>query len=420
MLLTDLYALSSGGTDWTEALRAAAQSLAEAGGKIIVPPGVYNTGSVQLFSNTTLLLTAGATLRFFDDPDCFPLIDGEFEGIPGKIHRACLFADEAENIRIGGNGTIDGNGARWWAAKRANALANPRPYLVHLRNCKHITLEGVQLINSPTWTVHPQYCRNVTLRGLRIINPPDSPNTDGIDPNGCTHVRISDCYIDVGDDCIAIKSGTEDTPNALPCENILITNCTMARGHGGVVIGSEMRGDVRNVVVSACIMQHTDRGIRIKTRRGRGGTVENLRFSDILMNDVACPFVINMYYFCGKDGKTDYVRNKAAAPVTPATPIVRDVQLDGISVRGATACAGFLYGLPESPIRDVSISNVSISMQSGTPGFAAMMDDLPQMEATGFFLRNVQGLGLHALRISGEAGEPMDIDKTVTKDEAGQ
>lgn len=157
--------------------------------------------------------------------------------------------------------------------------------------------------NSPNWTIHPVRCENVTIDNLTIVNPFDSPNTDGIDPESCRNVRITGCHIDVGDDCIAVKAGTEDALEDVPCENIAITGCTMVHGHGGVVLGSEMSGGIRRVSITGCVFDGTDRGIRIKSRRGRGGAVEDVSVTGIVMNDVLCPLVINLMYFCGKDGK---------------------------------------------------------------------------------------------------------------------
>src|SRR5207245_3333293 len=151
-------------------------------------------------------------------------------------------------------------------------------------------------LNSPAWTINPVRCENVTVHRVTIKNPADSPNTDGINPDSCRYVHISDCHIDVGDDCITIKSGieTEAEDKRGPCENITITNCTMAHGHGAVVLGSEMSGDVRNVVISNCVFSETECGIRIKTRRGRGGVIEDVRVSNIVMSDVLLPFSVNL------------------------------------------------------------------------------------------------------------------------------
>ncbi len=399
---------------WTEAFRAAVNALtSQGGGTLLVPAGRYKTGPVLLNSNITLRLEAGAQLVFSDEEALYPLVDTEFEGIPGRAYMPCVYAVDAHAVRVEGDGSIDGSGAAWWEKKKRGELRYPRPYLVCFQRCTDVSLSGITLLNSPSWTVHPLYCDHVTLTNLIIRNPADSPNTDGIDPDGCSNVRIADCLIDVGDDCIAIKSGTEDTPVKHASENIIITGCHMLHGHGGVVIGSEMSGGVKNVLVTGCVFQGTDRGIRLKTRRLRGGSAENLAFSHILMEDVLCPFVFNMYYYCGKGGKTPEVRDKAPRPVDGGTPGLCDITITDVTVRGATVCAGFLYGLPESPVRRVRIKDCTVVMRAGQPGYAAMMDDLEPMEAAGLYLRNGEDVDVSGLRVVGCAGETMNADASV-------
>ncbi|MFH1513269.1 MAG: glycoside hydrolase family 28 protein, partial [Bacillota bacterium] len=353
MNLKDFGHLAIGGL-WTEAFRAAVNALtSQGGGTLSVPAGRYLTAPILLASDIALRLDAGAVIALTDDERQFPLVDTEYEGVSALSYMPCVYARDARNVRVTGAGTIDGSGAKWWNLQREGTLRHPRPYLVCFQNCTDVMMDGVTLVNSPCWTVHPLYCDHVTLSRLTIRNPVDSPNTDGINPDASSNVRIADCLIDVGDDCIAIKSGTEDTPDRRACENIIISGCHMLNGHGGVVIGSEMSGGVKNVLVTGCVFRGTDRGIRLKTRRGRGGSAENLSFSHILMEDVLCPFVFNMYYHCGKGGKLPGVADKAPHPVTGGTPSLCDVTITDVTVRGATACAGFLYGLPESPVRRV-------------------------------------------------------------------
>lgn len=211
------------------------------------------------------------------------------------------------HIAVTGRGVVDGQGAAWWQRHRAGSLAHPRPRLISFQDCRNVRIAGITCINSPSWTVSPLRCENVTVDGITIVNPQDSPNTDGINPDSCHNVHIANCHIDVGDDCIAIKSGTEasDRSALQPCENITVTNCTMLHGHGGVVIGSEMSGSVRNVVISNCVFDGTDRGIRFKSRRGRGGVVEDVRVTNIIMRDVLCPVTVNLYYAVGVWGDPD-------------------------------------------------------------------------------------------------------------------
>lgn len=400
--------------DWTAAFQQAIADLrTRGGGTLIVPAGDYSTGAIRLYDNMTLHIESGAVLRFHQDASAFPLIDLEFEGIAGLAHQPCIYAEHAKNVTITGYGTLDGQGSYWWTRQRAGQNAHPRPYLVCFNHCEHVTLENVTLTNSPAWTVHPLYCRNVVIRGLNIKNPADSPNTDGIDPDGCQDVRIHDCTIDVGDDCIAIKSGTEDTPNRQVCERIIISNCHFLHGHGGVVLGSEMSGGIRNVVVSSCVFYETDRGIRLKTRRGRGGTVEGIQLNNLVMEKVMCPFVFNMYYFCGANGKMKHVWDKAPYPVTDATPCLRDVVISDVRARQCTACAGFFYGLAEMPVEGVKMQNVVVEMVDGAPGRPAMMDGCPEMQRAGFYLRNAADVDLRGVAVRGVQGDWLDADDSV-------
>jgi polygalacturonase len=208
----------------------------------------------------------------------------------------------------------------------------------------------VKFINSPFWTINPNFCENITIHGITINNP-DSPNTDGINPESCKNVRISDCYITVGDDCITIKSGRDAQGRRynVPCENISITNCTMLAGHGGVVIGSEMSGSVRNITISNCVFDGTDRGIRLKSTRGRGGVVENIRISNIVMRDIQREAII----FDLKYSKMP------EEPVSERTPVFRNIHLSDVSAVDVHIPV-YIRGLEEAPISDISLTNVQI------------------------------------------------------------
>ena len=296
---------------------------------------------------------------------------------------------------------------------REHKLAYVRPYMINFQYCKNIKIEDVTITMSPSWTVHPLYCDNMLVRGVTIKNPADSPNTDGIDPDGTRNLRILDCTIDVGDDCIAIKSGTEDTPDKHPSENITITGCTMLHGHGGVVIGSEMSGSVRNIAISNCIFYETDRGIRVKTRRKRGGAVEDVVVSNIVMDKVLCPFIFNMYYFCGKNGKMKYVWDKAPYPVDEGTPVLRNVQINNIIAKNVTSAAGFIYGLAEQYVENVQFTNCTVSMDpNGEPAVPAMLDNMEPMQAAGFYVRNASGIVFNNVVLKNVKGTIYDLDST--------
>ena len=384
--------------------RAIDEQAAQGGGRVAIPAGEFVTGSLVLRSNIELHLEAGSVLRFTDDFDAYPVIRARWEGYEQPVHRALVYAKGEKNVSITGLGTMEGQGAKWWAAFRAKELDAARPYFVSFEDCERVLLRGFRVQNSPAWTLHPLRCENVSIRGVTVVNPADSPNTDGIDPESCRHVRITDCHIDVGDDCIAIKAGTEDAEHPVPCENVTVTGCTMVHGHGGVVLGSEMSGCIRRVSISSCVFDGTDRGIRIKSRRGRGGAVEDVSVTGIVMHNVICPIVINMRYSCGKDGQSEYVSSQEPQPIGKGTPYVRRVRLGNIVATNVRSAAGCLYGLPEAPLEDISISNTQIHLVEDTPSMPVM--DMIQKPVTlaGLTANHVHGLRLNDLRIFGAKG----------------
>lgn len=384
---------------------------AQGGGTVHLPVGRYVCGSLFLRSNITLHLDAGAVILGSQNPDDYPVVHNRWEGQHRDTHAPLIAGQNLSNVTIAGRGTIDGRGKVWWKALRDRTLAFPRPRLVSFHDCSNVLIEGITATNSPSWTINPVHCQNVNIRGLTIINPPNSPNTDGINPDSCRSVRISDCYVSVGDDCITIKSGTEheQADRRAPCRDIAITNCTLERGHGGVVIGSEMSGGVKNVVISNCVFIDTDRGIRIKTRRGRGGIIEDIRVSNLIMEGVLCPFTMNLYYHVGARGNTE-VSAKEPRPVDEGTPRLRRIHYSHITAREAKRAAGFLYGLAEMPLEEITFTDVSISMAADAePGYPDMADDIPKMARAGFFVRNARGLRFDAVRISNHLGQAFDI-----------
>jgi len=359
------------------------------GGKVIVPTGEFLTGAIFLKDNIELYLSPGAVLKFSDQQEDYPVVTSRWEGVRREVYASCLYAENAKNISVTGFGTIDGNGLKWWHIFRneREKLSYPRPKLISFDNCSNITIKDITLMNSPSWTVNPIRCQNITIDNLSIYNPANSPNTDGIDPESCKNVRISNCHIDVGDDCIAIKAGTEDTSEHISCENITITNCTMIHGHGGVVLGSEMSGGIRNVTISNCVFQDTDRGIRLKSRRGRGGVVEDIRVNNIVMEGVICPFILNLYYFCGPKGKDKYVWDKNPYPITEETPMFRRIHFSQITARNVHASAGFIYGLAEQYVSEITFNDIAISMaENAIPGKPAMMAGIEDMKSRGFYI----------------------------------
>lgn len=416
MDINEYSALAHGGLDWSEAFQAAVRALKEqGGGELVISPGLYRTGPIRLESHITLRIQNGARLVFHADDARFPLVSMQDRGKTAQVHMACIYACEAEHITVTGDGILDGQGSYWWQRFREGSLSHPRPRLICFDHCRHIRLEGVTLLNSPSWTVHPLCCRDVSIRDIAIHNPWDSPNTDGINPDSCQDVKISGCTVDVGDDCITLKAGTELSDAPPPCERIIITGCHLLHGHGGIVLGSETSGGIRNVIVSDCIFHETDRGIRLKTRRGRGGTVEGLRVFNLIMDRVMCPFVFNMYYFCGPGGKEDSVRSKVPAPVDETTPALKDIFISGVSARRCSACAGFFYGLSERPVEGVVLRDIRVEMEPGAPdGTPAMMADCPRMAGEGFYLRNASNVRLVNTSVLNLRGAFLNTDESVS------
>jgi polygalacturonase len=377
------------------------------GGTVRLAAGRYVTGALELRSDVTLALEGGAVLAGSEDPADYPLIETRWEGRDQLTHAPLIGGSGLRNVAVTGRGTIDGQGAGWWKRHREKTLAHPRPRLISIADSSNVLIEGITAVNSAAWTIHPVRCENVTVDKVTIRNPADSPNTDGINPDSCRYVHISNCHIDVGDDCITIKSGreTEALDRRVPCENIAITNCTMARGHGGVVIGSEMSGDVRNVVISNCVFTGTDIGLRIKTRRGRGGVVEDVRATNIVMRDVLVPFTMNLFYNALAKGN-EIVADKRPRAIDAGTPRVRRLQFSQITAGNVHYAAAFLYGLPEMPIEDVTFRDVSIAMSpDARSGVPEHLDHEPPMSRVGFVARNVRGLRLDGVEVSGQLGE---------------
>jgi len=343
-------------------------------GKVIVPTGKFLTGPIFLKSHINFEVTAGATLLGHTNIDDYPGVAGRWEGIERKVYASLLTGHDLKNVSITGRGTIDAQGKVWWQAHEKNRalrrqhglsgrepdnppdspLKWPRPRVINLYRCKNVLIRDLTILDSPAWTVHPVYCEDVTVDNLTIIQPYESPNTDGINPDSCKNVRISNCYIDVGDDCITIKSGYNQDGRrvGIPCENIVVTNCTFVHGRGGVVIGSEMSGDVRNVAVSNCVFDGTLRGLRAKTGHGRGGVVENLRATNCIMRNIQdAAFSVTMSYGGSREG--------AIPEVTEETPTFRNIHWSNITIFDSNRTAS-IYGMPEMPLQNFSLSNIHV------------------------------------------------------------
>ncbi len=396
-----------------KALQAAVDAVSKAGGgEVVLPPGAYVSGSLFLRDGVVLRLEEGASLVGSSDVRDYPIVEGRWEGATRRMHASLVHAQSVRNSGITGKGTIDGRGEKWWELHRAKSLLFPRPRLIAFEDCEDIVLSDFRAKDSPSWTVNPVRSHNVVISRLVITNPPDSPNTDGIDPDSCENVEISDCFVSVGDDCIAIKAGSENESagKRASCDRIRISGCVLERGHGGVVVGSEMSGGIRDVVVTDCVFRGTDRGIRMKSRRGRGGLVEDFHASGIKMYDVDCPFAINLRYHCGARGDPE-VADLASRPFGPRTPVFRRLSFEYIEARNSGLAAAWIDGLAESPVEDVLFSNITIEMGGGgLPRPAEMSDWAPPLARAGFYAFDVRRLRLDTLHISGYAGPAYVID----------
>jgi polygalacturonase len=421
--ITDYGAVGDGHTKNAEAFAKAITACVTAGGgRVVVPAGLWLTGPIELKSNLNLHLEQGAVILFSPDFEDYPLIRKTWEGSAAVRCTPPLHGENLENIAITGEGIIDGSGQAWrpvkkskmtdsqwkkllasggvvdpagriwWPSKEAmngaktvrelNARSAElheyaaarqylRPVLLGLVNCKNILLDGPTFQNSPAWNLHPLLCENMIIRNVTVMNPWWGQNGDGLDIESCRNVIVNNCRFDVGDDAICMKSGKNEYGRARgrPTENIAISDCTVYHGHGGFVVGSEMSGDVRNIYVRNCSFLGTDVGIRFKSTRGRGGVVENIYIQDIRMKDIATDAVrLNMYYGLRfripGDEEPDTSASSAGAAVSEETPRFQDIHLRDIVCSGA-AGAMRLQGLPEMPIRKISLENVTISADKG-------------------------------------------------------
>lgn len=345
------------------------------GGTLLVPAGHYVSSPLFLKSHMTLLLAEGAVIAAPNSREGWPILAawdekkrciGTWEGLPEACFASVLTAIDCEHLTITGRGCIDGGGDRedWWSWPKETREGARRPRTVMLSHCHDVVLSGVTVRNSPSWTVHPVNCVRLLAAAIKIENPPDSPNTDGFNPESCVDTTVVGVKISVGDDCIAVKSGKRGAAPDLhlaETRGLHISNCLMERGHGAVVLGSEMSGGIFDVRISRCDFQGTDRGLRIKTRRGRGGKVSGITLESVHMQGVATPLAINAFYFCDADGKSEAVQSRETAAVGTDTPEISDINVIDVSAYQVQHAAAAFLGLPEAPILSVRIENFRVS-----------------------------------------------------------
>jgi polygalacturonase len=384
--ITDFGAAGDGKTDCTAAFACAIEACSKAGGgRVVVAPGVWFTGPIVLKSNVALHIAKGATISFATDPGRYlPEVLTRWEGVELMNYAPLIYAFGADNIAITGEGTLDGNAdaAHWWpwcgaerfgwrdgsprqtaqrldlfamgeartpVSKRGfGAASTLRPPFIQPYRCRNVLIEGITIRNAPFWQIHPVLCSDVTVR--RVMMDSHGPNNDGCDPESCDRVLIEGCTFDTGDDCIAIKSGRNGDGRRLgvPAQNIVIRDCLMRDGHGGVTIGSEISGGVRGVFVENCRMQSAELGsaIRIKSNAVRGGTLQSIHVRRVAITQVAhAVLTIDLNYEEGGNGSF--------------RPVVRDVTLEQVT-SGASRYGFDLQGLPRSSVSHIVLKNCDL------------------------------------------------------------
>jgi len=416
--LTDFGAVGNGETLCTDAFAKAIDALSKrGGGHLIVPRGIWHTGPIVLKSNIDLHLEMGAVILFAADETLYSLVKTSFEGLDTYRCQSPLSGNDLHDISITGQGVIDGNGRYWRPLKKSKvteaqwkeftsgggvetkkgywvpsegyakgeASSNMnvpqgmntkedwesvkrflRPVLVSLVNCKNVLLQDVIFQNSPAWNLHPLMCENIIIDHVLARNPAYAQNGDALDLESCRNALIVDSKFDAGDDGICIKSGkdADGRRRGRPCENVVVSGCTVFAGHGGFVVGSEMSGGVRNIMVRDCQFLGTDVGLRFKSTRGRGGIVENINIDGISMTDIKTDAITFNMYYGGKsvaemmaDG--DNPNNVDKMPVDETTPIFRNIKISNVVCNGAGRAMEF-NGLPEMPIDGISLSDITI------------------------------------------------------------
>ena len=381
--VTQYGAKGDGDADCSGAFRKAIEACSKSGGgRVIVPAGIFLTGPIHLQSNVDLHLSSGTVIRFDQDPKKYlPPVMTRWEGVECMNYSPLIYAFGRENVSVTGEGTLDGraDSAHWWPWKGNKNMgwtegmpnqaegrkklfqmgeqgvpvadrvlgegAYLRPNFIQFYSCRNILIEGVRIINSPMWEIHPVLCENVTVRNVHIDT--HGLNNDGCDPESCSDVAIRDCYFDTGDDCIAIKSGRNNDGRRvnMPCRDIVIQHCIFKDGHGGITIGSEESGGVRNVFAEDCELESPVlySALRIKSNAVRGGTVENVFLRNIRVGLVDRAVVdVDLFYEEGKNGGF--------------LPTIRTISVEHMTVEKCKTAFN-LVGYAEAPLKDIRFAD---------------------------------------------------------------
>ena len=361
VVITDAGALPDGTTVNTKAIQTAIDKCAASGGcVIVVPKGTFLSGALFLKQGVNLSVEKDGVLKGTTNIDDYPLINTRWEGTEEPWTSSFINAEGLTDLEISGEGTIDGSGEDWLQNRRApGAQPGPRrgrPRLIGIQNSKRVHVAGLNLHNQAVWCLFLLYSEDVVAENLKITAEHNIPSSDGIDIDSSKRVRVNNVYIDVNDDCISIKSGKDADGLRVnrPAEDIVIENSHFAYGHGGVAMGSETSGGIRNVEVRNCV---SDSGnwapIRFKTQPSRGGVVENITYRDIKLHDVKQAFEFNL----------EWRMVPPIAPPAKVLPVVRNVRI--INVTGDVQSVGVIHGLADSPIRDIHFANCRIAAQKG-------------------------------------------------------
>lgn len=383
----------------TEDIQAAIDQIGQAGGgQLIVEPGEYLTGPLELVSNLNLTLEEGAIIRFKDDPMLYPPVWTRWEGVECYAMHPLLYASEKQNVKIDGMGIIDGAGASWWDKfrdiesedrilprepyekrlaelntdykTRTGGGGRPstqylRPPLVQFWKCADIVIDGITLKNSPFWTLHMVYSNQITIKNMTFSNPADAINTDAMDIDSSENVTVSHCLLDVGDDGVTLKSGSGKDGIRVnrPTKSVKVSDCRILASHGGIAIGSETAAGISDVEVSNCTFEGTRRGIRLKSRRTRGGTIKNIKLQNLKMDACWCPISLEQYFAPGVlPNEEATVLSEQPQPVDETTPHIKNIEIKNITATNVRATAAFIVGLPEANIENVKIENFNWSL----------------------------------------------------------
>ena len=425
----DFGATGDGKTDDTMAIQSAIYA-APKGSRVLIPAGTYWVRPLFLVSDITIELVKEATLLGETDRTKYPILPAQilnndeivlelntWEGVPEKGFASIITGINVSNVKVIGEGVIDENSQNsdWWVNHKEMRIAW-RPKGVFLSNCEQIGFQGITVTNTPSWNLHPYFSNKIDFIDMKLISPKDSPNTDGCNPESCDQVNVIGVNFSVGDDCIAIKSGKYEIGMKYrqPTSNMTIRNCMMAYGHGGVVLGSEMSGGIKNLTVTQCYFLKTDRGLRIKTRRGRGesAVLDGITFENIYMKDVLIPLTGNMFYNrCDPDRLSEYVWSKEKLPIDEKTPYLGKFTFKDIVCEDAHAAGAYFYGLPEQPIKEINLENVKISIAKEAQSFEpVMMCHLDKTIKLGLVFKNVETVNLKNVEITGYEGKAIDLE----------